>query len=151
MFFIEFVMVIKIKQYISKYPNTIWNNAMYYQWIMKKSVHLVLRDHPKSYMWDKKKKHIVLCQTPSPWNERQVLSHTSTCIPLICMYHSWFTFIMLNFKYYLGEWYYHRYWLQTHLIHIYMDFGITLVWRPLSSLLQPISFYIPHVTFWTVP
>ncbi len=24
--------------------------------------------------------------------------------PFICVHHSWFTFIMFNFKYYLGEW-----------------------------------------------
>ncbi len=75
---------------------------------------------PKVTCRIKKEIHIVLCQMPPPphslkWKKFDVLSHTSLCIPLVCVHHSWLTFIMFNFKTYLGEWYYHRNWLQIHL------------------------------------
>ncbi len=44
--------------------------------------------------------------TPTRLNKVKVLSHTSAYIPFICVHHSWFTFIMFNFKCYREEWYY---------------------------------------------
>ncbi len=73
----------------------------------------------------KKEIHIVLCRTPSPpspINERIFLFHI--CIHPPHLHASFLIiFIMFNCKYYLGEWYYHKNWLQTLFIHFLMGVG----------------------------
>ncbi len=88
------------------------------------------KDHPKSYMWDKMENHIILCQTPTPSkkkkNERSLKFYPKHPHAFICKHHLWFTLTIFNFKYYVGEWYYHKNWLQTHFIHFHMSVGINL-------------------------
>ncbi len=86
----------------------------------------VFRDHPKSYMWDKKGNPYHFMSDPSPHNEQgKLLSRTSVCISLysIYMHHSWFTFIMFNFKYFLCEWY-----ITTQIDFKHILFISTWVW-----------------------
>ncbi len=151
------------------------HSNFYIAWLYHTTILWSLRDHPKSYMWDKKGNPYRFIPGPllhTKWKKFEVLSHTSTCIPLICVHLSWFTFIIFNFKYYLGEWYYHRNWLLKHFIHVHVKYiemyemgsktfyscpceVYRNVWNgfltPCQPFLQSLSFCIPHATFCMVP
>ncbi len=110
-----------------------------------------VRDH----VGIKKKIHMSDPPTPTPMKKVWSLIPHIHIHPLICMHHSWFTFIIFTFKYYLKEWYYHRNWLQTHLIHFHMGVGqpYRKVWNGLLSSSLPFATNLcdSHVTFWMVP